>query len=126
MTPYKSHEKKAMLYAINDTDGTPLDLMNVQSFVNGELDSVTTFIGWHDRDEYVKVAEAKDLSGAMFNYTRFVKQQERFLGEYIRIYHQNLSGKVYTPSGSAFHVADRELSPEEELIDMLRQFHNHR
>ena len=93
MTPYKSHEKKALLYAINDTDGTPL---------------------------------AKDLSGAMFNYTRFVKQQERFLGEYIRIYHQNLSGKVYTPSGSAFHVADRELSPEEELIDMLRQFHNHR
>jgi len=32
MTPYNSHEKKALLYAIQDTDGTPLDLMNVQSF----------------------------------------------------------------------------------------------
>ena len=70
MTPYNSHEKKALLYAIQDTDGTPLDLMNVQSFKNGELDSVITFIGRHDRDEFVKVADALDLSspGTVFNY----------------------------------------------------------
>lgn len=128
MTPYNSHEKKALLYAIQDTDGTPLDLMNVQSFKNGELDTITTFIGRHDRDEFVKVADALDLSapGTVFNYSRYVQQQERFLGEYISIYHRNLDGKVYTGSGSAYHVVDSELSPEEELIDLLRQFHNQR
>ena len=128
MKPYNYHEKKALLYAIKDTDGTPLDLMNVQSFKNGELDSVITFIGRHDREEFVKVADATDLSapGTVFNYSRYVKHQERFLGEYIRIYHKNLDGKVYTASGSSYHVADSELSPEDELIDLLRQFHNQR
>lgn len=128
MKPYNSHEKKALLYAIKDTDGTPLDLMNVQSFKNGELDSVITFIGRHDREEFVKVADAKDLSapGSVFNYSRYVKQQERFLDEYIRIYHKNLDGKVYTASGSSYHVADKKPSIEDELVDLLRQFHNQR
>lgn len=128
MKPYNSHEKKALLYAIQDTDGTPLDLMNVQSFNNGELDSVITFIGRHDRDEFVKVADALDLSarGTVFNYSCFVRQQEQFLDEYIRIYHTNLDGKAYTASGSSYHLADRKPSIEDELIDLLRQLHNQR
>lgn len=127
MKAYNSHEKRALLYAISDTDGTPLDLMNVQSFKEGELDSVATFIGRHDRDEYVKIADAVNLSnpGTVFNYSRFVRQQERFIGEYLRIYHRNFAGKVHT-GGNAHYAADRELTPEDELIDMLRQFHTQR
>ena len=127
MKAYNSHEKRALLYAISDTDGTPLDLMNVQSFKEGELDSVATFIGRRDRDEYVKIADAVNLSnpGTVFNYSRFVRQQERFIGEYLRIYHRNLAGKVHT-GGNAHYAAGRELTPEDELIDMLRQFHTQR
>ena len=125
MKPYNSHEKKALIYAIKDTDGAPLDLMNIQSFKDGELDSVITFIGRHDRDEYVQVAHALNLSTPEFNYSRYVKQQERFLGEYIRIYHSNLAGKVYK-DGHAAYVAGREMSPEDELIEALRLFHTRR
>ena len=127
MKAYNSHEKRALLYAITDTDGTPLDLMNVQSFKEGELDSVATFIGRHDRDEYVKIADAVNLSspGTVFNYSRFVRQQEQFIREYLRIYHSNMGGKVYTGS-STHYIAGRELTPEDELIDMLRQFHTQR
>ena len=108
MTPYKSHEKKALLYAIRDTDGTPLDLLNVQVFKDGEMDSVGTFIGRHDRDEFVKVAETHGIP----NYSRFVQQQERLLSEYLKAYHRVVGGG--------------DLTEEEELIEMLRSFHNRR
>ena len=52
MKPYNSHEKKALFYAIQDTDGSPLDLMNIQTYKDGLLAAVTTFIGRHDRDEF--------------------------------------------------------------------------
>ena len=45
MKPYNSHEKKALFYAIQDTDGSPLDLMNIQTYKDGLLAAVTTFIG---------------------------------------------------------------------------------
>ena len=127
MKPYSSHEKKAILYAITDTDGTPLDLMNVQSFKDGKLDSVVTFIGRHDRDEFVRVADVPDLSapGPAFSYSRFVKQQERLLGDYIRVYHRKLTGKVYKESHAGY-TGDGELSPEDELIELLRLFHTQR
>ena len=127
MKPYSAHEKKAIIYAITDTDGAPLDLMNIQSFKDGALDSVITFIGRHDRDEYVKVADALNLSapGTAFNYSRYVKQQERFLGEYIRVYHRILAGKAYR-DGHAVYNESRELTPEEELIEALRLFHTQR
>jgi hypothetical protein len=127
MKPYSSHEKKAIIYAIADADGTPLDLMNIQSFKDGALDSVTTFIGRHDRNEYVQVAGALDLSvpGVVFSYSRFVRQQERFLGEYIRIYHRKLAGRM-SKDGRAAGIEDSELSPEDELIEALRLFHTQR
>ncbi len=127
MKAYNSHEKRAMIYAITDTDGTPLDLINIQSFKDGALDSVVTFIGRHDRDEYVKVSEALDLSapGAVFNYSRFVRQLERFLDEHIRAYHNRLSGKVYK-DGSAHNDQSSESSLEDELIEALRRFHTQR
>jgi hypothetical protein len=127
MKPSSSHEKKAILYAITDTDGTPLDLMNIQSFKDGVLDSVVTFIGKHDRDEYVQVAKVLDLSapGTGFDYRSFVRQQACFLGQYLRAYHRALAGKVYR-DGHATYVEDRELSPEDELIEALRLFHTQR
>ena len=127
MKPYSSHEKRAFIYAITDTDGTPLDLMNIQSFTDDALDSVITFIGRHDRDEYVRVADALNLSapGIAFNYSRYVKQQERFLSEYIRTYHRILAGKA-CKDGQAFYAGDGELSPEDELIEALRLFHTQR
>lgn len=127
MKPYNSHEKKAIIYAITDTDGTPLDLMNIQTFKGGAPDSVITFIGRHDRNAYVLVAEALDLSapGTAFSYSRFVRQQERLLGEYIRVYHRKLSGMAYTDGQAAFSEGG-ELSPEDELIEALRRFHTQR
>jgi len=90
MKPYNSHEKKALFYAIQDTDGSPLDLMNIQTYKDGLLAAVTTFIGRHDRDEFVKVAETEDLSSTVFNYSRFVQQQERFSGRiYPHLSHQS-------------------------------------
>ena len=32
MKLFSAHEKKAIIYAITDSDGTPLDLINIQSF----------------------------------------------------------------------------------------------
>ena len=127
MKPYNSHEKKVLVYAITDTSGAPLDLMNIQSFKNGELDSVITFVGRHDRDEYVRVAEAMNLSapGAVFNYSRYVRQQERILDKDIRIYHRKLAGNAYH-DGRAVYPGDGELSPEDELIEALRLFHTQR
>ena len=127
MKSFSAHEKKAIIYAITDTDGTPLDLINIQSFKGGELDSIITFIGRHDRDEYVRVADVMNLSapGTVFNYSRYVKQQERILAEYIHAYHRLLAGKAYK-DGRAVFTGDRELSPEDELIEALRLFHTQR
>ena len=127
MKPYSSHEKKAIIYTITDTDGTPLDLMNIQTFRGGAPDSVITFIGRHDREAYVLVAEALDLSapGTVFSYSRFVRQQERLLDEYIRVYHRKLSGMA-CKDGRASYTGDGELSPEDELIEALRLFHTQR
>ena len=70
----QSQTKKVYIYPIKDTDGTPLDLINVLTHVlsagvsnaGGErkaageaqklvLDRVDTFIGRHDRGEYINV-----------------------------------------------------------------------
>ena len=72
----QSPTKKVYIYPIKDTDGTPLDLINVLTHVlstgdasaSSELDNssrragaqkllldrVDTFIGKHDRGEYIK------------------------------------------------------------------------
>lgn len=127
MKPFSAHEKKAIIYAITDSDGTPLDLVNIQSFKDGALDSVITFIGRHDRDEYVRVADAVNLSApnTVFSYSRYVKQQERVLAEYIRVYHRIRAGKAYN-DGHAVYPEGRALSPEDELIEALRLFHTQR
>ena len=50
-------QKKIYIYPIVDTDGTPLDLVNILTYTNeGALDRVDTFIGRHDRDEFVRIA----------------------------------------------------------------------
>lgn len=127
MKPFSAHEKKAIIYAITDSDGTPLDLINIQSFKDGALDSVITFIGRHDRNEYVRVADAVNLSApnTVFSYSRYVKQQERILAEYIRVYHRYLAGKAYN-DGHAVYPGGGELSLEDELIEALRLFHTQR
>ena len=61
MKPYNSHEKKALFYTIQDTDGSPLDLMNIQTYKDGLLAAVTTFIGRHDRDEFGINAKSRGL-----------------------------------------------------------------
>ena len=73
------------------------------------------------------VAEALDLSapGTAFSYSRFVRQQERLLDEYIRVYHRKLSGMAYKDDRAAY-TGDGELSPEDELIEALRRFHTQR
>lgn len=104
----KTEMKKAYFYPIKDFDGKLLDLMNVLSYVHvGDklvLNRVDTFIGRADRDEYINVARAKDLSapGAVFRYASFVQEQEMYLDIYLDCYHRNLKGKIYTEKGSFY------------------------
>ena len=105
----KIQTKKAYFYPIKDFDGSPLELMNVLSYVQGsdgklELDRVDTFIGRSERDEYEKVAHTEGLSkpGTIFRYASYVQEQELFLKIYLQCYHDNLRGKAYTENGSHY------------------------
>ena len=124
----QSQTKKVYIYPIKDTDGTPLDLINVLTHVSstgvsnagGELDNlsrsgaekpvldrVDTFIGRHDRGEYIKVGSTENLSapGVIFRYASYVREQEAMLGYYLDCYHENLGGLVYTEKES-YYLAD--------------------
>lgn len=115
----QSQTKKVYIYPIKDTDGTPLDLINVLTHVSSTgaasasselnsssrqvkanklvLDRVDTFIGRHDRGEYIKVGSTENLSapGVIFRYASYVREQEALLGYYLDCYHENLKGLVY-------------------------------
>ena len=116
----QSQTKKVYIYPIKDIDGTPLDLINVLTFVfsteasnhldaggekqkssGGRVDCVDTFIGRNDRGEYVKVGSTENLSapGVIFRYASYVREQEGLLGYYLECYHKNLHGLVYTEKG---------------------------
>jgi len=122
----QSQTKKVYIYTIKDTDGTSLDLINVLTHVSstgasnagGEreaagkanklvLDRVDTFIGRHDRGEYIKVGSTENLSapGVISRYASYVREQEALLGYYLDCYHENLKGLVYTEKGS-YYLAD--------------------
>ena len=101
----QSQTKKVYIYPIKDTDGTPLDLINVLTHVSstgaasasGELenfsrrakterlDRVDTFIEHNNRIEYIKVGR-----GVIFRYASYVREQEALLGYYLDCYHENL------------------------------------
>ena len=122
----QSQTKKVYIYPIKDTDGTPLDLINVLTHVLSTgaasassaldnstrraeaqklvLDRVDTFIGRHDRGEYIKVGSTENLSapGVIFRYASYVREQEALLGYYLDCYHENLKGLVYTEKGSYY------------------------
>ncbi len=106
----KTETRKAYFYPIRDLDGSPLELMNVLSYIRDAdgklvLDRVDTFIGRSDRDEFENVARTCNLSrpGTVFRYASYVQEQERFLQIYLQCYHDNLKRKVYTAQG-AFYV----------------------
>ncbi len=123
----QSQTKKVYIYTIKDTDGTPLDLINVLTHVqtpassaSSELDNtsragaekpildrVATFIGHTNRGEYVKVGSTEGLSkpGVIFRYASYVREQEQLLGYYLDCYHKNLGGLVYTENG-AYYLAE--------------------
>lgn len=120
----QSQTKKVYIYPIKDTDGTPLDLINVLTHVLSTgaasatnaldnssrraeanklvLDRVDTFIGRHVRGEYIKVGSTENLSapGVIFRYASYVREQEGLLGYYLDCYHENLKGLVYTEKGA--------------------------
>ena len=105
----KLETKKAYFYPIKDRDDSPLELMNVLTYVKNEegkdvLDRVDTFIGRSDRDEFTKVAHTEKLSrpGTIFRYASYVQEQEAFLSIYLDCYHTNLKGKVYTDKGAYY------------------------
>ena len=101
-----SSDKKVYVYDIQDEEGTPLELLNIQTFKDGKLDRVTTFIGRHDRDEYVQVANAQDLSspGIIFKYSSYVREQESMLPTYLDCYRQNLHGHIYSKDGGSYYL----------------------
>lgn len=126
-----SQTKKVHIYPIRDNDGTPLDLINVLSYVSVAqalsgrasfaqnpsrqakadehgllLDRVDTFIGRNDRGEYVKVGSTENLSapGVIFRYASYVREQEGLLGYYLECYHNNMHGLVYTEKGSHYRL----------------------
>ena len=124
----QSQTKKVYIYTIKDTDGTPLDLINVLTHVlstgaasaSNALDSVSrseaeklvldrvdTFIGHTNRGEYIKVGSTENLSapGVIFRYASYVREQEALLGYYLDCYHENLKGLLYTENG-AYILAD--------------------
>ena len=105
----KLETKKAYFYPIKDRDGSPLELMNVLTYITDSdgkpvLDRVDTFIGRSDRDEFTKVAHTEKLSrpGTIFRYASYVQEQEAFLSIYLDCYHTNLNGKVYTDKGAYY------------------------
>ena len=127
----QSQTKKVYIYPIRDNDGTPLDLINVLSYVSAaqalsmgasiaqnssrqaksderraQLDRVDTFIGRNDRGEYVKVGSTENLSapGTIFRYASYVREQEGMLGYYLECYHNNLHGLVYTGKGHNYRL----------------------
>ena len=84
----QSQTKKVYIYPIRDTDGTPLDLINVLTHVLSAgaasasnaldnvsraeanklvLDRVDTFIGHTNRGEYIKVGSTENLSAPGVN-----------------------------------------------------------
>lgn len=90
----QSQTKKVYIYPIKDTDGTPLDLINVSTHVSPTgissdttrvqkpvLDRVDTFIGRNDRGKYVKVGGTENFSapGVIFRYASYVREQEAAL-----------------------------------------------
>ena len=109
----QSQTKKVYIYPIKDNDGTPLDLINVLTHVPDHstgslvLDRVDTFIGRHDRGEYIKVGSTENLSapGVIFRYASYVREQEALLSYYLDCYYENLKGLVYTEKGS-YYLAD--------------------
>lgn len=113
----QSQTKKVYIYPIKDTDGTPLDLINVLTHVPDYdtgttsllLDRVDTFIGRNDRGEYVKVGGTENLSvpGVIFRYASYVREQEMFLSYYLQCYHENLRGLVYTENGAYYISAEK-------------------
>ena len=107
----QSQTKKVYIYPIKDTDGTPLDLINVLCYVQAsscgassdevsdvklQLDRVDSFIGRNDRGEYIKVGGTENLSapGVIFRYASYVREQEMMIGYYLQFYHENLRGLV--------------------------------
>ena len=97
----KTEAKKAYFYPIKDLDGSPLDLMNVLSYIKDAdgkpvLHRVDTFIGRSDRFEFEKVASTAELSkpGTIFRYASYVQRQERVLGIYLQIYHRNQRSNI--------------------------------
>ena len=120
----QSQTKKVYIYQIKDKDGTPLDLINVLTFVSlpatsmdevgqgrtkaggGVLDRGDTFIGRNDRGEYIKVGSTENLSapGVIFRYASYVREQEALLGYYLQCYHENLKGLVYTENGAYYKL----------------------
>ena len=136
----QSQTKKVYIYPIKDTDGTPLDLINVLTHVSstgvsnasGELenssrqvkaeklvlDRVDTFIGRNDRGEYVKGGGTEKLSapGVIFRYASYVREQEGLLGYYIQCYHENLKGLVYTENG-AYYIPESGIKSEAPPVE---------
>lgn len=120
----QSQTKKVYIYPVTDTDGTPLDLINVLTYVSDggvrksagqeeaevyravRLDRVDTFIGRNDRGEYVKVGSTENLSGSgvLFRYASYVREQESLVNYYLECYHRNLRGLIYTEKG-AYYVS---------------------
>ena len=116
----QSQTKKVYIYPIKDTDGTPLDLIIVLTHVSstgvsnagGELDNlsrsgaekpvldrVDTFIGRHDRGEYIKVGSTENLSasGVIFRYASYVREQECELLKQLTLYISAAQGITKNP-----------------------------
>ena len=87
MKKYKANEKKVNIYEIHD-GSTVLDLINVLTYKDGILDRVDTFIGKHDRFEYLSVGRTQGLSkpGVVFNYSSYTRSIMDNISLYIEIY----------------------------------------
>ena len=99
----KNKLKKVDIYDIGDG----LELLNVCiKNEEGKLEQIDTFVGNHDRQEYVSVGTAKELSdpGTVFSYASYVKMQKMNIKIYKEFYRDNLNGKVYTEDGGCYRV----------------------
>ena len=99
----KNKLKKVDIYDIGDG----LELLNVCiKNEEGKLERIDTFIGNHDRQEYISVGTATDLSapGTVFSYASYVKMQGMNIKIYKEFYRDNLNGKVYTEDGGCYRV----------------------
>ncbi len=105
----KSKTKTANIYDIGDG----LELINVcvKDPSTGKLDRVNTFIGNHNRQEYLSVAGTKGLSepGVIFSYSSYVREQEMLIPLYKQIYQDNLHGKVYMEDGRCYIVENNSI-----------------